>query len=117
MDERVDSPAEAVALARELQRSGRYSFFRGQTRDWPLTPTLFRLSDDARAEAEEQAHRFHDWVKSTAGLEAIAADVDAVLAVAQHYGLPTTFLDFSTDPGVAGFFATSGATAGDEACI
>jgi len=30
--------------------------------------------------------------------------------IAQHYGIPNHYIDFTTDPGVAGFFARTSAT-------
>jgi hypothetical protein len=41
-------------------------------------------------------------------LHAVWQDVDAVIAIAQHYGFDTFFVDFTTDPEVAAFFATDG---------
>ena len=47
-------------------------------------------------------------------------DVDAICAVAQHYGIPTNCIDFTTSAEVAGFFAADNANArplSDESCI
>jgi len=52
--------------------------------------------------------RFHQWLAITPGLEELSKDLGAAFAIAQHYGLPTHFLDFTTDPAVAGFFAADG---------
>ena len=53
---------------------------------------------------------FFGWLKNTSELRAYAdfdqtRNVDTVTAVLQHYGIPTNYIDFTTDPGVAGFFA------------
>lgn len=64
--------------------------------------------------------RFDNWVNTTPGLEELAESADAKIAVAQHYGIATNFVDFSTEPKVAGYFATEGAgmnEAPSEACI
>jgi hypothetical protein len=45
-------------------------------------------------------------VKSVSALQRIAGNDDAMLAIAQHYGLPTNLVDFTTNPRVAAFFAT-----------
>jgi hypothetical protein len=98
---------EAVAVAQRLQELGQAQWFRGQVENWPkLTPGLYRPNIDF-ARAEKAMHRFAHWVKSTLGLEEIARSTDAMLAIAQHYGMPTSFLDFMTDPLVAGYFASA----------
>lgn len=71
-------------------------------------------------EASKAIERFDHWVRSTPGLEEIAASSDAVIAIAQHYGMPTSFLDFTTDPLVAGYFASVSDEPpdfGTESCI
>jgi hypothetical protein len=68
----------------------------------------------------EKVARYEAWVKHTPGLENLAANTDAAIAVAQHYGLPTNFVDFTTQPEIAGFFASEKAgsdTVADLACI
>jgi hypothetical protein len=66
----------------------------------------------------ERLSAFQGWVENTPGLESIAVEQDFVWAVAQHYGLPTHFVDFTTDPVAAAFFASQPSEApGDEACI
>ncbi|MBM3526287.1 MAG: FRG domain-containing protein, partial [Alphaproteobacteria bacterium] len=62
---------------------------------------------------------FQAWLAETPGFERIGDDHDAVFAIAQHHGLPTHYLDFTTDPAVAGFFAadTDNPEPGAESCI
>ncbi|MEI6656229.1 MAG: FRG domain-containing protein [Verrucomicrobiota bacterium] len=104
---KVQSVEEAVELAASFKKEGRYNWFRGQTRDWPPLSSAARLIDNPELfeKAEQRQLTFLLWVKKTPGLEKIGDDIDATLAIAQHYGIPTTLLDFTIEPGVAGFFA------------
>lgn len=103
---RVGDVHQAIALAARLRSSGKYDWFRGQVKNYPLVPSYIRLPEPEKDEALEKFGRFEHWVRTTPGLEELAAaGTDHMLAVAQHYGLPTPFLDFTTDPEIAGFFA------------
>lgn len=116
----VESVEEAVRAAEQLKRPGRLYWFRGQSQDWPLRSSLVRVDPENRDLALEKTARYEGWIKHTPGLENLAANTDAAIAVAQHYGLPTNFVDFTTQPEIAGFFASEkagSATAGDLACI
>lgn len=101
---RAGDVVEALAIAERLRESGSANWFRGQVRNWPLLSSLARLEGQARDGAIEQLGRFHAWL-GDAGLSSLAADVDALLVVAQHYGLATNLVDFTTEPRVAAFFA------------
>jgi hypothetical protein len=111
---------EAIELAKQLNEAGRYNWFRGQAKNYRVVASLYRLNDVDRNAALEPMGRFESWVKITPGLEELAAQgVDAILAVAQHYRMPTSFVDFTTDPTTAGFFASdsSDLVAGELSCI
>jgi len=97
---------EAITIAEEFKLEGRYRWFRGQIRNWTLISSLNRHSDHA-SELRRIKH-FLAWVKGTKGLEHLAAHLDSAIAVAQHHGLPTHFIDFTTEPRVAGYFASEG---------
>lgn len=117
---RVDSVEAAVSAAEDLVRPGRRFIFRGQRRDWPVRSSRTRLTETELTPAEEQLGRYEAWLHQTPGLAALAADVDQALAVAQHYGLPTNFVDFTTAPRIAGFFASEKAEPNkkpEDACI
>ena len=105
---------EAVRLAEDLKGKGEHDWFRGQTQNWPLKSTYVRLSEEDRQQLMEKLGRFEGWIKSTPGLEPIAANTDMLVAVAQHYGFPTNFIDFTTEPSIAGFFASHGTAASDS---
>ena len=114
---KVGTVEEAVREAKRLKDSGRPYWFRGQSKGWPLRSSLCRADRDL---AMEKFARFHSWIKKTPRLENLAANTDKGFAVAQHYGLPTNFVDFTTQPEIAGFFASEyagPATAKDLACI
>ena len=105
---------EAIALAEEARRDGKYDLFRGQARGWPVVPTFLRLSAAEQERALEKDARYRQWLHGTPGLEQLAAKEDEAMAVAQHYGLSTTFVDFTTEPRIAAFFATETAEPGEE---
>lgn len=110
----------AVEMAESFKKEGRYDWFRGQTQPWPPRSSAHRKAKTGEEFKELQRifYSFEDWVKVTPGLEMLAKNDDAIMAVAQHYGIATHFIDFSTDPAVAGFFAVDGATPEEElSCI
>jgi hypothetical protein len=103
----ASSLEQAVEMAVGFKRDGQYDWFRGQTGDLVPTPSMGRLNEEEFAKAKERLCRFFYWIIKTPGLTELKRDPDAVLAIAQHYGIPTHFLDFTTDPGIAGFFAAT----------
>lgn len=116
----VDSVEDAVRLAEERKDAGLAHWFRGQAKEWRVHPTFVRLTLEKRERALERLNNFDKWVRQAPGLESLAESIESVTAVAQHYGLPTTFLDFTTEPKIAGFFASEkagSATTKDMACI
>lgn len=117
---RVDNVEEAVRVADGLKRSGKKYWFRGQRKDWPVQSSFVRLEPDSREDALEKLARFEHWLKRTPGLEELAGNADATIAVAQHYGIPTNFVDFTTRPEIAAYFASEGAaptSSDDLVCI
>jgi hypothetical protein len=111
---------EAIRIAESFRAQGAYDWFRGQRADWPLKSSFARLRSHEEDSALERAERFIAWAQETPGLEELVKDVDATCAVGQHYGIATNYIDFTTSPEVAGFFATdnpSGRTASGNGCI
>lgn len=112
----VASIEDAVVLAERFRRQGRYDLFRGQREDWPVLATLARLDRAGVSGAERRMQRFFGWVEAQPELHALAdredlALVDQKYAIAQHYGLPTLFCDFTVDPRIAAYFAGTPAAA------
>jgi FRG domain-containing protein len=108
----VDSSEEAVALAERFREEDRYDLFRGQRKNRPVVPTFARRNKEQVEVAQERLKLFFYWLQEQPELAALAdrqdpAIVDQMYAVAQHYGLPTLFCDFTFEPRVAGFFASS----------
>ncbi|UDU79095.1 FRG domain-containing protein [Pseudomonas sp. HN2-3] len=102
---------DAVALAESFKAEGRYDWFRGQLREWMPSSSLERkvLHDPvAKSQLDEKLLRFTNWVIEQPALAYLAEEehVDSLFAVLQHYGFPTNYIDFSTEPTIAGFFAS-----------
>jgi hypothetical protein len=113
----------AIELAGQLKAEGKYDWFRGQVKPWPPYSSAVRLRLTNEGSWQEQGRnrllRFVVWLQSTPGLQHLVQTRDAVFAIAQHYGIPTDYIDFTTDPSVAGYFAcdTKSPEAGVQSCI
>lgn len=119
----VPSPWHAAVFLRAMQHNlNNYHsrlLFRGQSNsDWPITSSLSR---SANPECErklaglfgEALHTIwnSDLVLSDEDASAsidLAAEPDMQEAAAQHYGIATDLIDFTSDPDVAVFFACLG---------
>ncbi|WP_081081757.1 FRG domain-containing protein [Burkholderia stagnalis] len=118
----VANVEEAIELASNLKREGKYNWFRGQVRaDWlPTSSAERRLQGGATtSEFNKDLDRFLDWarlVPELAYLEDMANE-HSLFAIRQHYGYPTTYIDFTTDPSVAGFFASDTSQPPEEGTV
>lgn len=96
-------------LKKEEKRTGETYYYRGQTQNWPLSTSLLRSKDPKR-----ELDRTQDMVAGLLTNKTLKLDINNRLdqnkayAIAQHYGWKTDFIDFTTDPEVAAFFATDG---------
>ena len=117
---RVDNLQQGVRYARQCQDDGEFDLFRGQVQRWSMVPTLLRLADNQREAAEERADRFFRWIDGNPDVAAMLPTLQDRDAVAQHYGLPTSLLDVTHDPRIAGLFASHTGeppTPGTKSCI
>ena len=100
------SVQEAVAAAMRMKAEEGFDLFRGQRCDWPVVSSFRRLDSEQQADAVARVNQFINWAQTEAALAQYGFSSDQAIAVAQHYGIATTFLDFSTDIEVAQYFAT-----------
>jgi hypothetical protein len=114
--ERAEDATSALKRLRELQDKKKFDMFRGQRKPWPIVSTLARLSPAGLAIATRRLNRFASWAADIAGMGELLHEPDKLLAIAQHYGIATTFLDFTSNPDVAYFFATQSAGANESVC-
>jgi hypothetical protein len=117
---------EAVEMAEKFKDDGVYDWFRGQTRDWPPISSMARCNTDPARQknAHERYAMFFEWLRRVPEMRSYAnfddeRNVHSVFAMLQHYGVPTHYIDFTTDAGVAGFFASDSVAQelGTTACI
>lgn len=114
IDDVVDALIVAHHGADRAARRERGWMFRGEAdATWPaMTPSLFRAPADRSVIAARSAYTdaFIDALRQRADLWPILElSQEDFEAIAQHYGFPTSLLDFSLNLEVAAHFATLGA--------
>jgi hypothetical protein len=100
---------EAIDMAQRFKEAGTYDLFRGQTHCWPPHSSAGRIIADAE-KVERNKTRvigFHRWLEHTEQLRYLLEPEyrNDCMAIMQHYGLATHYIDFSTESAVAGFFS------------
>ncbi|MDE6275385.1 MAG: FRG domain-containing protein, partial [Clostridia bacterium] len=107
-----NSVDEAIEAIKCLYKSDdKPVYFRGQSQDWNIKSSLWRIEDNKlRTEKVNATYRFVNWLKNSHLLNYTKDDSNMNLsywAVAQHYGFKTDLIDFTTDINVARFFASA----------
>lgn len=101
-----DSADEALNFCQNLLKTGAADLFRGQNKDWPtITPSLFRGDAVAREKATTVLAQFIEWANAVPQMARYWGWHQQITAIAQHYGIPTPYLDLTTDPETAAIFA------------
>lgn len=104
---KADNMEDAINLANQFKREGKYDLFRGQAQNWPVRSSAGRLANSAFRKSQEILERLYYFFDTNSPLHKFNKDASWFYAVAQHYGLPTNFIDFSKSQEVAFFFATN----------
>lgn len=95
-DINFSTAAEALAYCEELMRTGVADLFRGQTNDWPtISPSLFRGSASIVNVARPLLAEFTEWANFVPQMVPYHDNPEEITAIAQHYGIPTPFLDLT----------------------
>jgi len=98
---------EALNLAKKFKETGEYNLFRGQALNWHVKSSIARLSTEESEIGIKKTKRLYNFLQTYKPLEKYISDIDWFFSVAQHYGLPTTYIDFTDNPEVAIYFATN----------
>lgn len=105
-DHYFPSASLALTYCRDLMSRGEADLFRGQSQDWPvIAPSLLRGDPGTRTRASKLLSEFSRWAENVPQMAAYHGSREAITAIAQHYGIPTLFLDLTTDPKIAELFA------------
>jgi hypothetical protein len=83
--------------------------YRGQSNDWPLLPRLFRLTERSKDELRLVERQLLDMFRERCLhlLPSFDGNHAHLMSMAQHFGLTTRLLDWSSNPLIALFFAVA----------
>lgn len=112
-----DNITEVVAFIEEhLSFAG--NIFRGQTKNWPIKSSGWRIPEADRDERWKATLDFMKWILNNDYLKPFHTPQEKLQAIAQHYSyeysLITDLIDFTYDYRIACFFATDFKSIGPE---
>lgn len=104
---KVKNLTEAINLAEKFKISGEYNLFRGQAKNWKVQSTIGRLDENSFGETKKKLIRLYTFFETESSLTKYKLNIDWFFAVAQHYGIPTNYIDFTNSVKIAAYFATN----------
>lgn len=108
MDYYFESWEGALRFCMKAYQSGGFDLFRGQVRDWPaISPSILRGDENRRLQSSKMLEEFVEWGKYVPQMAMYNGDEEQLTAIAQHYGIPTRYLDLTTDPAIACIFSAA----------
>lgn len=116
-DTEIKSLSEYFAYLEKRSEGASY-YYRGQADDWPLLPSVARLTPkqgDAVDIEVRSIRRFKS--ECVAITDAVPDNAWDWLALAQHHGLPTRLLDWAKNPLAALWFAVRENADSDKAVV
>lgn len=88
--------------------------YRGQSQDYPLLPKIARNDQGNDALSREEVIVSEFGIRARLYKDVSQLDIWGILTLAQHYGLSTRLLDWTSNPLVAMWFACSENTINDK---
>lgn len=95
---RANSPSEALKLAQHFKEGKKYDLFRGQNEDWPLISSEGRLPPQKIEENRKRLLWLFDFLSQYESTGKYIKNIDDFVTIAQHYGIPTDFIDLTRSP-------------------
>lgn len=116
---KIESRIETISEFLDIFRNSPPELFRGQSEDWPLIPSLGRVSQtvfEGILEIEEDiVSEFKKYAYPYFKGESLSY-TDWILH-AQHHGLPTRLLDFTSNPLKSLYFAVEDTTNSNDGVV
>lgn len=102
----IDSLAELIRFVSDRNGDGDELLYRGQQSDWPLVPSVARIRVDREDRRSVERRMIDEFERtSVSHMPNVPADQWELMAIAQHYGVPTRLLDWTDSILTAAYFA------------